>query len=94
MSGVEQLEPYTCKHGCERDLIMQVFSDEANKRLATLEAELAAAREAAKAYIVFRSDVLEEAAKVAEARHDALGLGWTPHAIARAIRALAGGPTA
>lgn len=47
-------------------------------RIAQLEAERDAAR----------ADALEEAAKVAEERHEADGFGWTPYAIATAIRAL------
>lgn len=63
-------------------------ADVLRARIAELEAELAGARRAGQAYIVFRDDVLEEAAKVAEERHEASGLGWTPHAIATAIRNL------
>ena len=39
-----------------------------------------------------RDHALEEAAKVAEERHEALGFDWTPYAIANAIRALKGTP--
>jgi len=34
--------PYTCKHGCERDLLMQAFADEANLRITTAQTEAAA----------------------------------------------------
>lgn len=59
MSGaegvVEAIKPYTCKHGCERDLIIDVFASEAKARIeaqaariAQLETALVGAREALK----------------------------------------------
>lgn len=46
--------------------------------------------EIVQAFAAHRIAALEEAAGVAEQAHNAQGLGWTPFAIAAAIRALKG----
>jgi hypothetical protein len=59
----------------------------------TLDDAQAAADVITKAFAAHRIAALEEAAGVAEQAHNALGLGWTPTAIAAAIRALKGPQT-
>jgi hypothetical protein len=68
------------------------FGEQKEARIAQLEAALAGAREAGQAYIVFRDDVLEEAAKVARDYGSKAELrGWitSPDSAAKAAQHIA-----
>lgn len=73
-------KPYTCKDGCERDLIMQVLADEAKKRIASKDAELAAAREEIEALMANSEGVR----RIAIERLRQIQVeGWSPEGDAR-----------